>query len=330
MSEAPDDAARLRVAAESEDIEAVRESWDSLRNHSLESLLADLATAVEQNRLEDARALFAEVEGRIETRRIGTDATTAAVRAARTPGDVGLDDVGSIESVEGLTDYLVAAEQANSQRLELLTRVGAFLTAPDTERTPDPSTVVASIERTANSEASFETATATVEDELSDREVPGTLAGLSVELNPTTVPTGSESTLSVSVRNVGNEVAEGVVVTTDLPAEVSGTPETVPLGTVAGGESRSATVNVTPSANGSHPLGVTVSSSDAGTVTGTVVLRQVDASEFSNPLVEYANEDGVVTTDGLRDAIGDWRTGEIGTELLREVIDGWRSGEPVV
>ena len=48
------------------------------------------------------------------------------------------------------------------------------------------------------------------------------------------------------------------------------------------------------------------------------------------PMVaDYANEDNVVDTVGLREGIDDWRAGDIETDLLREVIDYWRSGEPV-
>ena len=46
-------------------------------------------------------------------------------------------------------------------------------------------------------------------------------------------------------------------------------------------------------------------------------------------LEEYANDDGIVDTDGLRDAIDDWRGGDIDTDLLRDVIDYWRSGDTV-
>ncbi|MEF8813705.1 MAG: hypothetical protein V5A55_07790 [Halovenus sp.] len=48
-----------------------------------------------------------------------------------------------------------------------------------------------------------------------------------------------------------------------------------------------------------------------------------------SPVESYANEDGVVETDGLRTAIGDWRGGDIETGLLREVINAWRTGDPV-
>lgn len=46
-------------------------------------------------------------------------------------------------------------------------------------------------------------------------------------------------------------------------------------------------------------------------------------------LSDYANDDDVVDTAGLRAAIDDWRTGDIDTALLRAVIDAWRTGDPV-
>ncbi|WP_255191375.1 hypothetical protein [Natronobeatus ordinarius] len=54
------------------------------------------------------------------------------------------------------------------------------------------------------------------------------------------------------------------------------------------------------------------------------------AWELEHPLTPYTDGDGIVGTDGLRDAIDDWRGGEIDTDLLRDVIDAWRSGDPVV
>ena len=46
-------------------------------------------------------------------------------------------------------------------------------------------------------------------------------------------------------------------------------------------------------------------------------------------LERYANEDGVIDTDGLRDAADHWRAGEIDTDLLRDVVEHWRSGQPI-
>ncbi|MEF8901963.1 MAG: PPC domain-containing protein [Halovenus sp.] len=59
-------------------------------------------------------------------------------------------------------------------------------------------------------------------------------------------------------------------------------------------------------------------------------LQSNQTGSFDVPSVsDYADSDGVVTTDGLREAIDDWRSDDIGTSLLRDVIDAWRSGDPV-
>ena len=56
----------------------------------------------------------------------------------------------------------------------------------------------------------------------------------------------------------------------------------------------------------------------------TVVLEGPEPS-----VADYTNEDDIVDTDGLRDAVSEWRSGEIDTDLLREVVSYWRSGEVV-
>jgi len=51
-----------------------------------------------------------------------------------------------------------------------------------------------------------------------------------------------------------------------------------------------------------------------------------DGPEPPEGVSEYENDDGEVDTEGLRDAIDDWRNDdEVDTDLLREVIDAWRS-----
>lgn len=62
----------------------------------------------------------------------------------------------------------------------------------------------------------------------------------------------------------------------------------------------------------------------------TTASYPILAWQDSGPSVtDYTNEDRRVTTDGLRDAVADWRAGDIDTGLLRDVVDAWRSGDPV-
>lgn len=49
----------------------------------------------------------------------------------------------------------------------------------------------------------------------------------------------------------------------------------------------------------------------------------------SPDLADYANENGIVDINGLRDAIDDFVDGTIGITLLRDVIDAFVDGNPV-
>jgi len=53
------------------------------------------------------------------------------------------------------------------------------------------------------------------------------------------------------------------------------------------------------------------------------------ASADEPTLFDYTNNNDVVDTANLREAIDEWRNGEAGTKLLQDVIDAWRSGDPV-
>lgn len=53
--------------------------------------------------------------------------------------------------------------------------------------------------------------------------------------------------------------------------------------------------------------------------------------DITEPSVEeYADDEtGSVETDGVQEAVDDWRAGAIETELLTDVIDAWRTGEEI-
>jgi hypothetical protein len=62
--------------------------------------------------------------------------------------------------------------------------------------------------------------------------------------------------------------------------------------------------------------------------------RHIDTSPDSvtyesSGRAEYANQEGVVETSGLIQAINDWRNGETETTTLLEIITAWRSGGPI-
>lgn len=89
-----------------------------------------------------------------------------------------------------------------------------------------------------------------------------------------------------------------------------------------------ATVNVTSRHTSVAVYGV----DEDGNVVATTVydaVRTPEENEASSLLAQYANDEGLVDTAGLQDAISDWAAGEISTDLLQELIAAWASGEPV-
>lgn len=55
-------------------------------------------------------------------------------------------------------------------------------------------------------------------------------------------------------------------------------------------------------------------------------LSLADVPGCPSELGRYANDDGKIGPDGLRNAIGDWQNDSIATAVLQSAIDNWRSG----
>jgi len=71
--------------------------------------------------------------------------------------------------------------------------------------------------------------------------------------------------------------------------------------------------------------GTAVLSDETEATTGSTTIRIEEESGVS----EYANNDGVVETSGLTEAIKDWRGDEVDVPLLLDIINAWRSEQPV-
>jgi len=104
----------------------------------------------------------------------------------------------------------------------------------------------------------------------------------------------------------------------------SGEPLTLPLA-FRGTHFIDIGISTTDETNVSAPNEtITVEAGVDGVTTATTSVALGD-----NALDSYTNDDGVITTDGLREAISDWRSEQIETTELRQVIEHWRSEEPI-
>jgi len=80
---------------------------------------------------------------------------------------------------------------------------------------------------------------------------------------------------------------------------------------------------------GEYTVGLTVEGDGLSDSTTTTVGVHAPDPVPDRDLAYYADEDGVVRSDGKTEAFADWREGAIDTELLLDVINAWHDGEPV-
>lgn len=134
------------------------------------------------------------------------------------------------------------------------------------------------------------------------------------DISETNVDVGDSLDAEATVVNEGDEAGS-----MDVELTVDG--DTVDTENVDVFPGDTVTANLTWIADEEGEYEVTVGDLDPTTVTVG------DGDERS--LADYANEDGIVETGGLLDAISEWQDGTIETIFLLEVIGAWQTGEPV-
>lgn len=162
-----------------------------------------------------------------------------------------------------------------------------------------------------------------------DVDVPAQVSVESIAA-PNTVGAAEEFTVDATVQNVGDESAQEVDISLELYEDGNKKNElTTTIGTLAGGEK---TNNQWSEISETETVIVTVKSSNGGSDASEtdILITEEDTKPDDPSVADYTDDDGIVDTNGLRDAIDDWRSEEIDTDLLRDVIDAWRSGDPVV
>lgn len=135
---------------------------------------------------------------------------------------------------------------------------------------------------------------------------------------PTTVAAGETATVTVEARNTGEALAHQTIqasVEGDLDHEEE-------VGIIIDGGIQF-TVSVETGSDDVGMLELEFESDGPGD-TATYELVVDDGL-----LGEYANGNDVIETSGLRDAIADWREGDITAQFLQTVIEYWRSGKSV-
>lgn len=293
----------------------------------VDSLLETLSTELANEEFDSARSTVADLEAEFEAKRNEEVERLDKSRAIYTDVDseASITDAAELNALSGIgggTEFIRAMLLTVATTLieshEELAAEGRLAEVTDIAQ--------AAIEELADSENRFEEQTASAQEVIDRSEVPPSIRIRIDSVSRRSFPVEEETTIQTTVKNVGEAVADAVEVQIDSTDGLTTGTDSRTIGSLGDSEATEFTVQAVGTETGGHSIDLRVESENAGTDLAGVLVTIL---EERSPLIEYTNEEGIVETDGLRDAVSDWQGGDIDTDLLREVVDAWQSGEQI-
>ncbi|MFC6720688.1 hypothetical protein [Halobacteriaceae bacterium SHR40] len=296
---------------------------------SPETLLETLSVELSNEEFESARATVADLEEEYENRRgeeVERLQQSQALYLDVNQEGVSLEEASELNEISGLgggTQFLRAVLLTVATTLveahEELATEGRLAEVTDVAQ--------AAIDELSESENRLEEQTPSTQEILDKSTIPPSVNITidSIEQSPLTP--SEETTLTTTVMNTGDTQAEGVSVEISSTDGLDVSPRETPVGSLKGGNSVGLNFEISALEPGGQSIEIEATSDNAGSDVATRVVTVTPPEATS--VEDYTNEEGVVDTDGLRAAVGDWQAGDIDTDLLREVVTAWQSGEPV-
>jgi hypothetical protein len=296
---------------------------------SPETLLETLSVELSNEEFESARSTVADLEEEYQTRRgdeVKRIQQSQALYLDVNQESISLDEASELNELSGLgggTQFL---------RALLLTVATTVVEAHEElaaeERLAEVTDVAqAAIAELSESENRLEEQTSSTKEILDKSTIPPSVNITidSIEQNPLTP--NEETTLTTTIMNTGDTQAEGVSVEISSSGGLEVSPGETSVGSLGGSNSVVRNFAISALEPGGHSIEIEAKSNNAGSdvATRVVTVTQPEAASAE----DYANENGIIDSSGLRDAVADWRADDIDTVLLREVVTAWRSGDPV-
>lgn len=293
----------------------------------VDSLLETLSTELENQEFDSARSTVTDLEVEYEANLDEEFERLDKSRAIYTD----VDGEASIADAAELNDLSGIGGGTQFTRAILLTVVTTLVESHEelaAEGKLEEVTAIAqaAIEELADAEDRLEEQTASAQEVIDRSDIPPSVRIRITSVGRRSFPVEGETTIQASVKNVGEAVAEAVEMQIDSTDGLTTETDSRTIGSLGASEETEFTVQVVGTEAGGHSIDLYVDSENAGTdiaETLFTILKEGSA------IIEYANDEGVVDTDGLREATADWRAGDIDTELLQEVVDAWRSGNSI-
>ena len=297
-----------------------------MTDSTIQSLLDELVNAVREGDIDRAREILHSLADRFDELR---EAERLEVR--RSSSARGSEET-TADAVEQLNNHILTASETQISRGAFLLEAVAILReleeeSNETTETADTEAdeLTALGDRLQTQQSEYEAVESGVEDIKETQEIPPQVSIQSIGA-PSVVAPETQFEVSTTVTNVGDVAAEDVSLVADLYQDGTKQDErTDALGTIESGEIVETTWT---GISDTETILVSVGSSNGGSDTSEKSVLVTDAEEEPE-IADYTDSNDIVQSDGLREAVADWRAGEIDTDLLRDVVDAWRSGDPV-
>lgn len=291
---------------------------------AIDSLLTELASAIENGAFDDAESIAIELQETYENRRAEERERVERSRAlyAR-PNSVSLESVGQLAGI-GREDG-----STRMMRSLLLITVGALVDSPgELEEAGEleqlKQTAEAAIGELQTAEAELADTAETVDTVIAQSEVPPSLSIRSISIPGDTVRPQTTVPLWIDITNTGEQPASGVSVAIRPTADVTAAEETVSVGTVGPDESVTRQTSVSSDTPGSHVITVLARGDNANEDQSTVLLTVTEDAD--DPDGDDGSEDGSGTggddSTEPSDTSDDGSTRDDGVALSPELLAG--------
>jgi|APHM01.1.fsa_nt_gi Uncharacterized conserved protein len=309
----------IEQAAQQTHLSQLTTLWESLQTElaqaSVRELLEHFSSELEAGDYQQAAEVYTQLQTTYATRsRTEQKQQSQALLAREQPETAS-------QQRSTLRQLLSQLQQTQQARRGVLIAGGSIL-AEETA----PREFSAIIEESKQAEQEIASAQTSAVPVIETIPRPGKVAIVSVELTPEP-RVGTASDVEVTIANAGTAPVSGVTVT--LAAEAGVTVETAQssVGSLAGGEERTATLGVTPTQSGEQTVTGTVTAAEAGSDTESVSLS---VSTAGTSLERFDRDsDGQIEFDDLRFGLQEYNRGNISFEQLRRILRAYNTDQQV-
>jgi hypothetical protein len=156
---------------------------------------------------------------------------------------------------------------------------------------------------------------------IEESTIPPSVELVRLSLQTSTVQVGQSTQLEIILTNVGDKPADKVESTLKLDGGVAVSEFADQPNSLDGGEEKQLVYEIEGIETGEYRARFEATSENGGSDIDSITLT---VEQDRDPVVEdYATENGLVTVNGLREAIADWRNTDITDELLSQVTTVW-------